>query len=160
MENHFDTSKGPRIYLPPPLLYVIPFILALLIQHKIPMDSSFFSTTIIKGIGIALCLVTVFFLFTSLRQFFITKNTLIPFLRAKSLQTTGVYAITRNPMYLGLALAYLALTCFIGNWWNIILFPVLILIVQETMIKKEERYLTAEFGQTFLDYMAKVRRWI
>jgi protein-S-isoprenylcysteine O-methyltransferase Ste14 len=79
---------------------------------------------------------------------------------AASLQTKGVYQVSRNPMYLGLALLYLGFTCYFGNWWNVILFPLLLLIVQEFVIKREERYLKRRFGQQYDDYQQIVRRWL
>jgi len=92
----------------------------------------------IKVVGVFFLIVALFFLVRSLRQFFLTKNTVILIKPASSLQTTGIYGITRNPMYVGLAMVYLGITCFIGNWWNIIVFPSLFLIVQEYIIKREE----------------------
>ena len=110
--------------------------------------------------GAILLIVALFFLVRSLRQFFLTKNTLILIKPASSLQTTGIYGMTRNPMYVGLAIVYLGITCFIGNWWNIILFPVLFFIVQEYIIKREEKYLQLEFGEGYSDYKRTVRRWL
>lgn len=101
-----------------------------------------------------------FFLSRSLMQFFKTKNTVVLIKPASSLQTTGIYSISRNPMYVGLAFVYLGVTCFIGNAWNIILFPVLFLILQEYVIKKEEQYLSREFGPRYEEYKGKVRRWL
>ena len=63
-------------------------------------------------------------------------------------------------MYVGLAIVYLGITCFIGNWWNIIFLPLLFLIVQEYIIKREEKYLELEFGQQYDDYKRTVRRWL
>jgi len=63
-------------------------------------------------------------------------------------------------MYLGLVFAYLGLTCFLGNCWNLLLLPLLILLIQEYVIKKEERYLQEEFGQEYESYKSKVRRWL
>jgi protein-S-isoprenylcysteine O-methyltransferase Ste14 len=111
-------------------------------------------------IGFIFILIASPFLVKSLRQFFLTKNSVITIKPAFSLQITGIYAITRNPMYLGLANLYVALTCFIGNWWNIILLPLLIVLVQERIIKPEERYLERRFGQPYLDYKNRVRRWL
>lgn len=151
----------PGIYIPPPLIYAAIFLAALVIQKRLPIDDSKFQQTFMKIIGTIFILIAVFFfLFRSLRQFFKTKNTVVTVLPANSLQTNGVYAITRNPMYVGLALVYLGITCFAGNWWNIILFPLLIIIVQEYIIKREEKYLARRFGQSYLDYKKKVRRWL
>jgi len=160
MNKPIDTSKGPGVYVPPPLFYVITFIAAVLIQGKIPLSDVQFQLRITKIGGITLLIIALFFLFRSLRQFFLSKNTIILIKPASSLQTTGIYKISRNPMYVGLAVVYLGLTCLIGNWWNIILFPLLLLIVQEYIIKREEKYLELEFGQDYEEYTRKVRRWL
>ncbi|MBS1729738.1 MAG: isoprenylcysteine carboxylmethyltransferase family protein [Bacteroidetes bacterium] len=160
MSASLDKSKGPGIYIPPPLFYVLTFIIALQIQKKVPISDMLFHTTIMKLLGVIFILGSLFFLIRSLRQFFITKNTVVLIKPASSLQTTGVYAITRNPMYLGLGILYVGITGLIGNWWNLILFPFLMLIIQEYIIKREERYLEAAFGQEYIQYKSKTRRWL
>lgn len=160
MDQQFDKSKGPGVYIPPPFLYVVTFIAAVFIQKSVPIADAFFHLMAARIIGVCLLLVALFFLFNSLRQFFRTKNTVILIKRATSLQATGIYAITRNPMYVGLAILYLGIACFIGNWWNVILFPLLLLVVQEYVIKSEERYLVHEFGAEYDAYKSKVRRWL
>lgn len=158
--NQSDKSKGPGVYFPPPLFYAFTFSVAIFIHKRIQFGDTFFRMKATKGFGIIFLISALFFLFRSLRQFFLTKNTVILIKPATSLQTTGIYSLTRNPMYLGLALLYLGLTCFFGNWWNIILFPLLILLVQEFIIKPEEKYLEHEFGIDYEKYSSKVRRWL
>jgi protein-S-isoprenylcysteine O-methyltransferase Ste14 len=63
-------------------------------------------------------------------------------------------------MYVALAFVYLGISCLIGNWWNIIFFPFILLIFQEYVIKREEKYLERAFGKEYLDYKDKVRRWL
>ena len=156
-----ETKKdSPGVYIPPPLFYVVVFLIALFLQKKIAINDFVFHSQIIKILGISLFVISLFFLVTSLRKFFLSKNTLILIKPASSLQTNGIYNISRNPMYVGLAIVYLGITCFIGNWWNIILFPILLLIVQEYIINREEKYLIRRFGQDYLDYKSKVRRWL
>ncbi|MGD0581517.1 MAG: isoprenylcysteine carboxylmethyltransferase family protein [Bacteroidales bacterium] len=160
MNTQIDKSKGPGVYIPPPLLYVLIFILALFIQRLIPIADALFRLGIIKAVGLIFLIIALFFLARSLRQFFQSKNTVILVKPALSLQKTGIYGISRNPMYVGLVLTYIGLTCSIGNWWNVILLPLLILIVQEYIIKREEKYLDLEFGQQYVEYKRKVRRWL
>jgi protein-S-isoprenylcysteine O-methyltransferase Ste14 len=157
MESKKDS---PGVYIPPPLFYVLIFLTAVLIQKKFSIDNAVFHLQIMKVAGIVLLAVALFFLVTSFKKFFQSKNTLIPIKPAASLQTNGIYNISRNPMYAGLAMMYLGITCFVGNWWNIILFPLLIVIVQAYIITREEQYLTRRFGQVYLDYKTKVRRWL
>ena len=153
-------KDNPGVYIPPPLIYVVVFLAAVFIQKKISIDDSVFHSKPAKIAGVLFLIVSLFFMVTSLRQFFISKNTLIPIKPASSLQTKGIYSITRNPMYVSLALVYLGISCFVGNWWNIILFPLLLLIVQEYIIKREEKYLVRRFGQEYIVYKTKVRRWL
>jgi protein-S-isoprenylcysteine O-methyltransferase Ste14 len=93
-------------------------------------------------------------------KFMMTKNTLITIKPANSLQTNGIYSITRNPMYLGLLFLYTGIGLLTGNLWTLILIPVLVLIINNAVIKKEEGYLERAFGQSYIDYKKKARRWV
>jgi protein-S-isoprenylcysteine O-methyltransferase Ste14 len=141
MENKKDS---PGVYIPPPLYYVLLLVAAIFVQKRVSIDDSLFHLQITKMAGIFSLVISLFFLITSLRKFFQSKNTLILIKPASSLQTNGIYSISRNPMYVGLAIVYLGINCLIGNWWNIILFPLLLLIVQEYIIKRFVSYDTAE----------------
>jgi protein-S-isoprenylcysteine O-methyltransferase Ste14 len=157
MENKKDS---PGVYIPPPLFYVLIFLIAMVIQKEVFINDSLFHLQMTKIVGAGLFVVALVFLVTSLRRFIKSRNTLILIRPASSLQTTGIYTVSRNPMYVGLAIVYLGVACLIGNWWHIILFPLLLLIVQEYIISREEEYLDRRFGQEYLDYKEKVRRWL
>lgn len=73
---------------------------------------------------------------------------------------TGIYARTRNPMYLGMAIAYLGLAIVLHSMPSLLLWPVALFLINSQVIAREERYLTAKFGQPYLDYMARVKRWL
>ncbi len=154
-------QDSPGVYLPPPLIYVVIFFIALWLQIILPIDKHIFNTTWTQVTGTTLIVIAFgVFLIRSLWQFFRTRNTIITALPANSLQTSGIYSLTRNPMYLGLVLLYTGIACFAGNWWNFILLPVLIIIIQQYIIRREEQYLSRKFGQQFTNYKKKVRRWI
>ncbi|OYY89770.1 MAG: hypothetical protein B7Y45_10910 [Sphingomonas sp. 28-66-16] len=72
---------------------------------------------------------------------------------------TGIYAHTRNPMYLGMALAYAGLAILLHSMPSLLFLPVAIAIIRSQVIAREERYLEAKFGQPYLDYKARVGRW-
>ncbi len=153
-------QDSPGVYIPPPLIYVLIFIAAIFIQKSVYIDDALFRLKLTRVIGILFLITAFFFLATSLAKFFKTRNTVILIKPASSLQTDGVYAISRNPMYVGLLFIYLGITCFIGSWWNIILIPLLIFIMQAYVIKSEEKYLERAFGDKFLEYKKRVRRWL
>ena len=155
-----NKPDNPGVQFPPPLLYAVFFLAGIFIQKLLPLDHLFFEERTVRLASIFFFLVALFFATRSMSQFIRTKNTIIPNKAATSLQTTGIYHITRNPMYVGLALIYLGLSCLFGNWWNIILFPLLLIAIQELVIKREESYLSRKFGDAFSQYKQEVRRWL
>jgi protein-S-isoprenylcysteine O-methyltransferase Ste14 len=148
------------VFIPPPIIYIVIFFIAFFLQRIILINASFFNHDGVKTAGIIFFITGVFLMIQGVWKFIQTGNTLITVKPASSLQQTGIYKFTRNPMYFGFIFLYLGFTCFFGNWWHVILLPVLIIIIQEYVIKKEEKYLEREFNQTYIDYKNKVRRWI
>lgn len=79
---------------------------------------------------------------------------------ALALATTGIYARTRNPMYLSLTLLYLALAAIDNNAWFLLLLWPLLGVMHWGVIRREERYLERRFGRPYVDYCRRVRRWL
>lgn len=77
-----------------------------------------------------------------------------------SLVTGGPFALTRNPGYVGLAAIYAGLACLLDASWALILLLPTLVLVDRAVIAREERYLERRFGQPYLDYKARVRRWL
>ena len=77
-----------------------------------------------------------------------------------ALAVGGPYRFTRNPMYLSLVFITVGLALLANALWPLVLLPVVIVIVRWTVIDREERYLTAKFGEEYLQYKARVRRWM
>lgn len=153
-------KDSPRVYIPPPLVYAGIFLLSFLLQELLPINGSFFTTSTSTIIGVALIVLGFILDMPAIRQFIKTKNTLITVKPATTLVTSGIYNKSRNPMYLGLLLIYTGLALVIGNWWTIMLLPVLVAVVAYFIIKPEERYLERAFGKNYLVYKQEVRRWI
>lgn len=79
---------------------------------------------------------------------------------ASSLVTSGVYRMTRNPMYTGLLLMLLAWAVFLSALWSFLVLPVFVLYVTRFQIQPEERMLAVIFGETYREYTNRVRRWL
>lgn len=88
-----------------------------------------------------------------------TVNPLTP-QRASAVVDSGIYRLTRNPMYLGMAMALLGVAAWASTLLGYALVPVFCLYMTQFQIKPEERALLEIFGPAFSAYMAKVRRWI
>jgi protein-S-isoprenylcysteine O-methyltransferase Ste14 len=79
---------------------------------------------------------------------------------ASSLVDSGVYRVSRNPMYAGLLVVLVAWAVFLSSAWAL-LGPVLfVFYMNRFQIEPEERVLSAMFGARYADYKAQVRRWL
>lgn len=88
-----------------------------------------------------------------------TVNPLKP-QNANKLVTTGLYRISRNPMYLALGLVLLAWGLWLGHPLSLGLIPLWVLYITQFQIKPEEEALRAKFGADYETYCRRVRRWI
>jgi protein-S-isoprenylcysteine O-methyltransferase Ste14 len=88
------------------------------------------------------------------------RTTIVPHHPVAALLTGGAYRLSRNPMYTGLAIAYLGLALLFGSWWPLTLWLLVIVVVRQLVIRPEEDYLTQRFGQAYTDYQSRVRRWL
>jgi protein-S-isoprenylcysteine O-methyltransferase Ste14 len=79
---------------------------------------------------------------------------------SSSLVIRGVYTLTRNPMYLGFLLVLVGWAVFLSNTLAFLLLPVFILYMNRFQITPEERALASLFGQEFVVYKSRVRRWL
>ena len=76
------------------------------------------------------------------------------------LVTHGPFRFTRNPSYLSFAVYYVGIASLVNTRWPLFLLPLVLLVVQRGVIEREEQYLERKFGQEYLRYKARVRRWI
>jgi len=79
---------------------------------------------------------------------------------ASSLVSSGIYRLTRNPMYLGLLLMLLGWATFLANGLAYFIAPLFVLYINRFQIHPEERVLLQKFGARFSAYKARVRRWL
>ena len=92
--------------------------------------------------------------------FRLSRTPVRPGRRATSLVMGGPYRFSRNPMYLGVALALAAVALWTGSW-SMCIAPLIFLgFMSLVRIPHEERQLREIFGAAYLEYKAKVRRWI
>ena len=80
--------------------------------------------------------------------------------QASALVTTGVYRVTRNPMYVGMALCVLAIGLATGSLIALSLAPVFVVALNAFQIGPEEAAMRRLFGQAFEDYAARTPRWL
>jgi protein-S-isoprenylcysteine O-methyltransferase Ste14 len=71
------------------------------------------------------------------------------------IKKTGVYSIIRHPSYLGSILSFIGFGISLNNWISLLIISIMVTIAMLNRIKVEERILTEQFGNEYLDYMKK-----
>ncbi|MFP8881577.1 MAG: isoprenylcysteine carboxylmethyltransferase family protein [Myxococcota bacterium] len=98
--------------------------------------------------------------FSGVPLFVRNKTTIRPFKESSSLITSGVYRFSRNPLYLGMTIILSGMAIFFGTATPFLvplMFPFLII---KQFISVEESMLTDRFGEEYIVYRKRVRRWI
>ena len=153
-----DNQDNPGINLPPPLIYVVPLILGLLIDRTVRLP--FVPRSAARGLGWPLLgggvVLNGWFLKT-MRDAEAPIRTDKPVPR---LTTTGPFRYTRNPGYLALAAIYSGIAFLRSSLWAMLLLPLVVTAIQREVIGRAERYLERTFGEEYLAYKERVRRWI
>ncbi len=78
----------------------------------------------------------------------------------KAMVTTGPFAKTRNPMYVGTTKMYLGISLILNTLWPILFLSILLIYLHFGVVLREEQYLERVFGDEYRQYKIKVRRWI
>ncbi len=153
-----DEQDNPGIRVPPPLIYLLPLILGLLLDRRAHVP--FLPRTAVRGLGWSLLgsgvLLSRWFL-TTMRDADAPVRTDRPVPR---LTTEGPFRYTRNPGYLSLAMIYAGIAVLRNSLWAILLLPLVLYVIQREVIGREERYLERTFGEEYLAYKRRVRRWV
>ena len=143
----------------PPILDAFTLIGAVVLQRLWPMPPLFapgparWFGWVVCGAGLAIAAAGVL----HFRQI---RTPIDPTARATTIATGGIYAWTRNPMYLGTLLAFAGLGLAWPSTWLLLLVPLLAFGLYKLAISREEAYLQRRFGDAYRSYVARVRRWI
>jgi protein-S-isoprenylcysteine O-methyltransferase Ste14 len=88
------------------------------------------------------------------------RTGIVPFSPATALVARGPYRLTRNPMYLGMAVVLLGAAILFGSLTPFLVIPAFMAVIADRFIAREEAMLESAFGAPYLEYKAKVRRWL
>lgn len=158
-----EKSVGPGVKFPPPLLFVGGLVVAWFLGSRVynlPMFPLSVPPIVFRALGYLFVLVGVGIAGWGMVTFARAHTAIIPSKPAASLVDTGPYRFTRNPMYTGMTIAYLGVAVHLNSGWSILLLPLVLFLLHRFVIRREERYLSAAFGETYDAYRAQVKRWV
>lgn len=156
LKPDLDSAK---VTFPPPLVYLGTLLLGLLADRlfglALPLHLSvrIAAVAILVTIGLLVIIAGIF-------RFGQAGTDPKPWKTTTALVVRGIYHYTRNPMYLGMAMAYLGLALGLASMGALALFPLLIAVIRTQVIAREEHYLETRFGEEYRAYKASVRRWL
>ena len=154
-----DMLASLELRIPPPLLSLIAAIVMWIgARDTVPNPRPPWITPIALGIGISALLIIAAAILT-LRRAGTTVSPTRPD-TSRALVQTGVFSVTRNPIYLAATLLLLAFACHLWQPQSFVAIPVFAAWIHRFQIIPEERVLRATFGEAFEQYTASTRRWI
>ncbi len=155
-----EVGRGPGIPFPPPFVYAAAYAIAALLNRRLEflIDGQGAGTTQ-SVIGSALIGAGLLWMAYGIVTFLRARTSVIPDRPARQLVTWGPYGVSRNPMYVGITSGYLGIAIVNNHAWPLVLLP-FALIAMTFIIRREETYLHAAFGDAYDQYRRRVRRWV
>lgn len=152
-----DGRDNAGVIAPPPLIYLLPLLLGLLMNRRVGAPFLPLGATRLVGAPLVAggLLLGAWFLRT-LRG---AGTPVDPREPVSALVTSGPYRYSRNPGYLAMAMIYAGISSLANSLPSILLLPVALGVIQRGVIEREERYLEGLFGEEYLAYRTRVRRW-
>ena len=143
----------------PPVLLAAAIVAGLALRHIYPLAWPGLDDRPARVIGYGLGIAGIALMGWGLGTLVRARTNVWPHRQADQLVTAGPFRIWRNPIYMGEVLILLGLAQVTYNIWFAILAPVFALAVYKLAILPEEGHLEARFGDTYLDYKGRTRRW-
>jgi protein-S-isoprenylcysteine O-methyltransferase Ste14 len=158
MTDHPDTAN---VIAPPPLMAAAALVVGLLLDRLAPA----YVLTVMVSVGVRITIGLVLMAaggalgFAAVRAFRAAGTAVRPWKPSSMLVTNDVFGWVRNPMYVGLILLLAGFAFMVASDWTLVMTTAFALALHFGVIKREERYLEAKFGDAFRAYRKRVRRY-
>ena len=158
VKSPMEDALGADVRVLPPLLYAVPLLLLWLVDRAQPLTipgrpAITWAGWLLVAAGVGISGWGVL----TLRRH---HTTVVPHHAVSTIVTTGPYRFSRNPMYVGMTVVYVAVSLLMGSWWPLFAVPLIVVAVNRLVIAREETYLRRRFGAAYEDFCRRVRRWL
>lgn len=149
------------VLVPPPLIFLGPFLIGFWLDRRSSWPIQVGAGRAFVVAGIVAIVLAITLAFSAIATFRRRGTTILPARRpTRAIVHDGPYRVTRNPMYVSMAIAYAGGALLLNSVWPLLLLPVVLVIVDRYVIVREERYLRGKFGDEYERYRRRVRRWL
>jgi protein-S-isoprenylcysteine O-methyltransferase Ste14 len=157
-EESTQDKKGAAVKFPPPAIFASCILLGSGLQYLRPVGLGIPESIEVLGYLLVLFGISIAILVaTSFRR---AGTAIEPWKPTTSIVTTGFYAWSRNPIYAGFCLINIGIGIASNSLWIFVSFIPAAFLLYHVAIAKEEAYLGEKFGEEYLAYKNKVRRWV
>ena len=156
-----EARDNAGVIAPPPLIALAAVVLGLALDWLMPAYVLTVLLTWPERIVIAVALIAAGagFAIPALLGFRSASTHVEPWKPASALVTDGIFARLRNPMYVGLTLCLAGLSILLASDWMLVMTIIFVPVIHFGVVKREERYLEAKFGDAYRQYRARVPRY-
>jgi protein-S-isoprenylcysteine O-methyltransferase Ste14 len=149
---------NPGVLAPPPLIYLAGLVIGFAVQAALPRTSV--AAAVRWPVGIVLIVIGGGLARAFFTAFARADTPVSPYGTPRALVTDGPYRISRNPGYLGMALAFAGIAVLAEALWTLAFLAVVLAVVDRGVIAREQRYLERAFGEEYRRYKRQTRRWL
>ena len=143
------------------VVFGIPFLISIAMQFIIPFSlPQGILRQVLIPVGIALIITGIGFIVLARREFAHFGQPTDPGHPTSKVVKTGVFAISRNPLYLASVIVFLGFALALNMLWAVVMLLLSIIICLYVLIIPEEQYLAEKFGEEYKEYTASVHRWL
>ena len=148
----------PQVKFPPPVFYLVMIVIGIGINSVVPLQwqTGFFAVWLgiaVIGLGLMTIAWTAF-------EFRRHQTTIMPHKASSRIIQMGPFRVSRNPIYVCFTLIQLGVGIALGNIWILLLILPTIWIMTRFVIEREEAFLKQAFGEEYIAYLGRVRRWV
>jgi protein-S-isoprenylcysteine O-methyltransferase Ste14 len=157
-EGRTVEKDNPGVIARPPLIYLGALALGLGLHAAAGVP--ILPGTVARVLGVVLIASAVAIVVAAFRAMARASTSFRTERPTTAIVTDGPFRYTRNPIYVALTLFYLGIGVVLNALWVLLLIVPVIVVMQLGVITREERYLERKFGDEYLRYKARVRRWL
>ncbi|MBI1755074.1 isoprenylcysteine carboxylmethyltransferase family protein [Candidatus Azambacteria bacterium] len=158
MNKIITSSDSPQVIAPPPSIYLIGIGIGVVLDWLKPLP--FLAENVVVPPGAVIIAISVIFIVAAFREFIKAKTNIDVRKPTTSIVSAGPYRFSRNPIYLSMTLLTIGIAVLANTLWIFVMLVPILFTIQFGVIMREEAYLTKKFGEEYLRYKARVRRWI
>jgi protein-S-isoprenylcysteine O-methyltransferase Ste14 len=152
-----DTADTANVIVRPPIAWAIAVLAGLALNWLMPLPFLPAAAGWLGAIVFALALALFAWAIATMTRAGSNVQTRLP---TTTIVETGPYRFTRNPIYLGMVLGLIGLAIAFNSLWLLVTLVPFAFVIRYGVITREEAYLERKFGEVYLAYKSRVRRWL